>query len=339
MNYLLLEKLTIVIFTYNRHQYLKRSLAYWSNYNVKLVILDGSDKKFENPKLKLKNIRYIHNTNGLYDRLLNSVKHIDTEFMILAADDEFYLPSALCSCINFLMKDNTYSSCGGRAIGFGFDNKKNIFGKQIYQKLKNLTLNQKSSKARITNHFSNYVPAHFYSVIKSNNWKKICPHVFKQKYDFFGSIELQVEFLIILSGKSKIISELMWMRSHGVQQLKFNLPQSKMQDWWSKKKFQDEKLKFLKSLKKASIELSFEKKQGYTEDDISNFFEIYINNNLFRKYEKLRQIKRSVLKWLKISNNKNNNLINEVNILEAEGVKINYGDLDEIITTLEKTGG
>ena len=50
-----LEKLTIVILTYNRHKYLKRTIHYWSNYNVNLVILDGSEKKLEDQYIEAKN--------------------------------------------------------------------------------------------------------------------------------------------------------------------------------------------------------------------------------------------------------------------------------------------
>lgn len=345
MNYSILEKLTIIIYTYNRHQYLRRALDHWCNYNSKLVILDGSDKKFEDPRLEKKNIKYIYDTKGLYNRLLSSVKYIETEFMILAADDEFYLPSALCSCINFLMKNEAYSSCGGRAIGFGLDNEKKIFGKQVYQKLRNLTLDHESSNNRIIQHFSNYVPAHFYSVIKSNKWKKICPYVFHKKYDFFGSIELQVEFLIIISGKSKMIPELMWMRSHGVAQLVFNLPQIKIQDWWIKKKFQNEKSLFLKTLKKASNEFTNEQSVLYTEDTVTKIFETYIKENFDEKnffiklllFLKIKEIKKFMYSFFKIKTKSYKNLIDEVNILESESVVVNYKDLNQIISIVKNS--
>ena len=57
MKNLLLEKLTIIIFSYNRHNYLKRTLKYWSNYDIKLVVLDGSNAKLEDPILNNKNIK------------------------------------------------------------------------------------------------------------------------------------------------------------------------------------------------------------------------------------------------------------------------------------------
>ena len=41
---------------------------------------------------------------------------------------------------------------------------------------------------------------------------------FSKRYNFAAAHELQVEFLTIVSGKSKIISELMWMRNNEVKE-------------------------------------------------------------------------------------------------------------------------
>ena len=113
-----LEKLTIVIFSYNRHKYLKRTIKYWSDYNVKLLVLDGSDIKLEDPCLNIKNIRYIYGPKDLYGRVLSSINYIDTEFMMLACDDEFYLPSALSTCIEFLSKESSFLVVEDAQLGF-----------------------------------------------------------------------------------------------------------------------------------------------------------------------------------------------------------------------------
>ena len=114
----LLEKLTIVIFSYNRHKYLKRTIKYWSNYNVQLLVLDGSDSRLIDDCISSKNIKYVYDPVSLYSRLLNSADYINTEFMILGCDDEFYFPSALSECIKFLINERSYSSCGGCAASF-----------------------------------------------------------------------------------------------------------------------------------------------------------------------------------------------------------------------------
>ena len=67
-------------------------------------------------------------------------------------DDDFYLPSALCSCIKYLLAESEYSSCGGRALGLVLII--TIYGLEVYPKLKGHTLNQDSPLERIYNHFN-----------------------------------------------------------------------------------------------------------------------------------------------------------------------------------------
>ena len=42
LDYPFLDKITIVILSYNRHKSLIRTLHYWSKINVKVIIFDGS---------------------------------------------------------------------------------------------------------------------------------------------------------------------------------------------------------------------------------------------------------------------------------------------------------
>jgi Glycosyl transferase family 2. len=166
---------------------------------VKLIILDGSDKRLDDPCLHSINIKYIHNKKGYYDRLLSSINYIETEFTILSCDDEFYLPSALLSCVEFLSQNTSFSSCGGRAIGFKTHENKVFFTNQ-YSKSENFNLKHNNPEERIIDHFSNYFPAHTYSVMRSNEWNKICKYVFEKEYNFFASMGLQIEYLVMISG-------------------------------------------------------------------------------------------------------------------------------------------
>ena len=357
-----LEKLTIVIISYNRHKYLKRTIKYWSDYNVKLLVLDGSDIKLEDPCLNIKNIRYIHGPKDLYGRLLSSINYIDTEFMMLGCDDEFYLPSALSTCVEFLTKKSSFSTCGGRAIGF-HTNKKNIFGGIQYPKLKDLSLDSDSASERIEDHFSNYVPAHFYSVIRSGKWKLICKHTFEKEYNFFAAFELQVEFLVMVSGKTKIISELMWLRNQEVPSVEGDSHSKSVKilisEWWIDKNFKEEKKEFLYGMKKACDSLSIDQNFKFSESEISKLFEVYIdkilNKRLIEKnffyrvinlisykkiltslsYETKKMIKKFI-RWDKILPYIKTSLVKEAIQLEAKGVSVNHKDLNQIILTLQQ---
>ena len=340
-----LQKLTVIVITYNRHELLIRAIRYWSNFDIKVVIIDGSDVRLNNSYLNYKNIRYIYDQRSLNDRLLNSFNYIDTEFMILASDDEFYLPSALSSCINFLSTEPSFSCCGGRAVGFRSKEKK-IFGIKQYPQLRGLCLDHDSAADRVFKHFSDYVPAHFYSVIRANKWKIICSYVFQKKNIFLYSSELQLEFLTVVSGKSKIISELMWMRNNEISRID-SRSDITIEEWWYDKKNDNEKISFLQNMKKACNDLSTNQNSILNEETISNLFETHIkkilkynNKNLFRKILNLvpNKIGIKLLKFVKKCFRiaaKEKSLSEEINILEAEGVSVNSEELKKIILILQ----
>ncbi len=77
-----------------------------------------------------------------------------------------------------------------------FDYKKRLIGKKAYPQLKNLSLDQDSANKRVFNHFSNYVPAHFYSVIRFEKWKKICLYVFQKQYNFLIPLHIYKVLLV-----------------------------------------------------------------------------------------------------------------------------------------------
>ena len=341
----ILKKLTIVIYSYNRHKYLKQTIKYWLDYNINLVVLDGSDERLNDPCLDMKNIKYVHNPKGLYERLLSSIDYIDTEYMILACDDEFYLPSTLSSCIEFLINNPSFSSCGGRALGFGHDGK-NYFGFDPYPKLKNLCLDSNNNINRLIKHFSTYVPAHVYSVMNISKWKKICTHTFKKKYNFFAAFEVQIEFLSIVSGKSKIIPHLLWMRNREVEPLAVkypNLDQSlRINKWWYDKKYLSEKKDFLITMKKACDEISINQNLQLTENKIAMLFEILISTRAFKKNPLKKtinffhiKIKKLIKLIFRRDRVRYKSITDQAKVLESQNVIVNYKELSKIILILQ----
>ena len=351
---LLLQKLTIVIFTYNRPKYLIQAINYWPRYNVKLLILDGSNIRLEKSYLNSKNIKYIFNQSGFYERLYSSINYIDTEFMILGCDDEFYLPSALESCVKFLSKEKNFTSCGGRALGFK-SIKNKILGTVQYSKFKDFCLDNDHSLERLKKHFYNYVPAHMYSVIRSSKWKMICKHVFKKEFSFFAAMEMQIEFLVMVSGKSKIIPELMWIRNKEVAKIRGTSPSMTesmtMYKWWYDDYYQKEKEEFLSIMNKASNELISENNIIYRKNTVAEIFQIYIDSSIKHKFNKslykkfitflpyqLKKFVKSLLPVTIININKNYKTFKEeVRLIESQGVYVNHKDLNVIISYLEKS--
>lgn len=236
-----LNELTIIITTYNRHKYLLRSIDYWKNKKVKVIYLDGSKKKLDLNQINdLRfNIKYIHNPVSQYERILNVINTIDTKYVMFGCDDEFYILSALKSCLKELNNNLELVACGGICHGFNFENGK-ITGHLKYSNFKNINLSQDNYTDRIKSHFNNYAPAHIYSICRTEIWKIISEGIFSKEYNFYSAFEFQIEFLICYSGKTKIISELMWLRSSENDPIRDCSPQlmknNLIERWWYGKK-------------------------------------------------------------------------------------------------------
>lgn len=143
----LLKKLTVILLTNNsREDFIFRSLNnYEREYgliNLKIIISDsGDNKKFKilQNKIKLKKykikIRCINNlpknnSNKLTrdgwgktkyeyrERLNRSLKLISTKYVVIAADDDFYLPNYFIKAIRFLDNNKNFGSVYGHILIF-----------------------------------------------------------------------------------------------------------------------------------------------------------------------------------------------------------------------------
>ena len=350
-----LNDLTIIIFSYNRHKWLKRILSYWSNYSVKLLILDGSEKRLNEKYISSKNMKYIHDRRGLYERLLSTTNYIDTKFVMLGSDDEFYLPSALLSCVNFLSKEESYSSCQGLAMGFGTrKHGREVYGFQQYTEFRDLCLHldQGNVLQRIRRHFSNYTMAHTWSVIRFEKWKIICKYIFSKEYNFSAVWEMQLEFLVMASGKTKIIPELMWLRNNEVPGVRGTSPSMSndvlLEDWWKSENYKKEKKDFLLRMKKGCDELLNDNHSKFTEKTIADIFECYIYkkrplkkvfkfyNYFTSKIRKLILFLMMVFNWHEIRTKNYKTLKEEANELSLLGYAVNKTELNNLILFLIK---
>jgi glycosyltransferase domain-containing protein len=356
MNESFLDKLTIVIPTYERQEYIIRCMKYWSGKKVKVIVVDGSKISLEVSVVGTfsKNIKYIHNPIGLYGRMLSSIELIETEYVMQGCDDEFYIPSALNSCLKKLSSNSNFVSCIGRALAFNYNNKL-VFSYDIYRRLKNLKLDDPNPTTRIKKHFSNYVPAHLYAVCKASIWKVIAKYVFSKEYNFYGAWEMQIELLVPFANKTLSIPELMWLRSMEVQAIRGTSPSMtpslRMFDWWLDKKYENEKKDFIKRTKIACKELNKVTKQGHIID-VESSYECYLSQpkkkkpftyllyyNFFRYCPNL--IKNNIKRILKVFGygpaqrgygvvNKIFSLIDKAKLLAIDGIKVDFVELEQI---------
>lgn len=349
-NFPLLKKLSIVIPTYNRQSFALRIIEYWSGKEPTIIILDGSKNKIDNLQLKNigKNIKYIHLPIGYYSRLHSVINMIETDYVLLGCDDEFYIPSALNSCIQTISNQSQLVACCGRAIGFNFFNNK-VSGYDIYPKLiESRNSNQTNHKDRIKKHFLNYEQSHTYAICKSNIWKIAAQTIFSKEYSCYSLHEIQFEFLMSFAGKSEILPELMWLRSDENQPLRDMSPSlsrfNTIENWWYLKKYKNERLSFINHMNKTCIKINKLNKNNQSID-VESTIKFYLENSKKNRDPLLYKIIISCLrylpttiknkikllvKYLKYKLNKSASLIQAAKSFQASGVKIDFEELNKI---------
>ncbi len=107
---------TIVIILHNRHQNIRRLVAYYKDINASTILADSSTQKHPSERLPT-SWNHIYTPGLNYTQKIEvTLQEIKTEYVILCADDDFIIPSAIKECISFLNKNPDYASVQGRCV-------------------------------------------------------------------------------------------------------------------------------------------------------------------------------------------------------------------------------
>ena len=214
------SELTIVCVTYGRPKYVGRLIEYWQAYfdDATIYILDGSEKKLDDKylnKIYSKNINYIHMQNSsIWKRYIYIKEILKTKYFHMVADDEIFVKSGINSCLEFLESNSNYSACCGKMILFTPLLKKEVFAFSPYKLYSN---DNPIGKERVKTWLVDTQPNTIYSIIRSENLLKILNEISKFDENTFSKPEVFHEDLVecglAFQGKTKIINDLMWLRS------------------------------------------------------------------------------------------------------------------------------
>jgi len=232
----LLYKLTIVILTFNRPQYILRSMKYWSGKGPIVHVLDGSVESISSKDLANmeSNIRYHHMPVSYNERFVYAQNLSKSEYTTFIPDDEFLIPSALNSCISELDNNVSLVSCIGRCILFNHDKGSlRLRVRSVYEKMANYSVQHNNPDDRVLYHMKHYVPSMVYSVMRTNIWKHVLSCVTSKTYKVTSLEELQFEVASSYLGKSKVLPILLWMRSGENTGLTDKSNLKKIGDWWT----------------------------------------------------------------------------------------------------------
>jgi len=340
-----LSRLTLVIPTYERQDFVLRLMNYWADKGPNLIVLDGSASPIEPVKLDVfgSQVQYLHRQVGLYQRLLEALDLVQTEFVALAGDDEFYLPSAVNECIKELDYDRGLIACCGLAVGYGIKNA-NVYGKEKYGRLIGYSIDSKSAKDRIKHHMCNYLPSLIYSISRTKAWKISWKNILTKEFPFYASGEIQFEICMAYAGRSKVLKHLMWLRAHNINKPTRGTDPSldckkRLVHWWKNKENKEQQIEFVTIMSAAFKEL-LPCEDNNRKSHVVAGLEEYIK---FYKRAARGKVVKNVLSNLRLIINPGNknidsfsddqfqSLISVARKLEGRGATVDYEALGEII--------
>lgn len=213
-----LNKLSVVVLSFNREFSLRAIINYWCRYPVEMIIMDGSYKKINFPKINQHNpnfkLRYYHEPKSYSERIKKATYIINREYILFSADDEIHLPRGIAKSIKFLESNAEFNSSMGQC-NIIFKIRNNLKIRKVYKKLEDVNSTQiyKNMEERVFHYFNNYVCATLYSVMRSQVWKRNVRHTFSISISCPYAFERLFEFTNIALGKCHVHDTVSWIRN------------------------------------------------------------------------------------------------------------------------------
>lgn len=222
-----MKKLTIILLLKDRHEFNERFLHFFlkSGYDFNLIISDGSKKKINNKLLKkiknFKQIKYIKFQPDLsykiyFQKIIKTLKLVKTEFVLFAANDDFFIYKTVNKAFQYLLNDKKYIGAGGKWYDFKISKKRDIPKLEDIKLLyKHIDLTNKNSLIRAKKFFKNFNDLPRNLILK----KEVFLNAYKLADKYFeNNIELKDHFValyIVISGRIKIFNQpILFHQSH-----------------------------------------------------------------------------------------------------------------------------
>jgi glycosyltransferase domain-containing protein len=111
-------RISVIVLTYERHDFIRRQLLYYSNHPVHLIFADGSAARWPHGEQGTSNEmswEYIHcpGYDTIMERLALSTQKVITEYVCLLDDQECILFTGINSAIDTLDAEPKHSCAGG----------------------------------------------------------------------------------------------------------------------------------------------------------------------------------------------------------------------------------
>lgn len=202
------KKITIVIPTHNRQDYLTRILEYY-NDNITLIIADSSELEYTR-KLPLRTQYFHYPQMPLVEKLMKATALVTTPYLLVCADDDFIIPETIFKCIDFLEGNNDFSSAQGKYLAF-YNLHGYIFFEPYYVNNYKMSVHSDDIKSRLIEQFSPYMHLS-YAVFRTKDITLAYHSFYTHAIQDYNLLELSVAIHAAINGKHKILNNLYSVR-------------------------------------------------------------------------------------------------------------------------------
>ena len=245
-----LEKLTIIIFSKNRNHFLRETLIYYQNYQIRTLVLHDCIEPLVDVE-EFTFASYFPSDKSLSERFKVASKLIKTRYSIFSGDDELFLPSALKEMIWLMEMDSALASCGGQALGIT-QYKNRIIGNLAYGNLIDYHNDSPTLANRVeyqTNYKGSGLPVGaFYRVMKTEIMGKVLDTIGKlENISCVYVSEIIPDIYLTFFGKCIYTNEIFWIRNWinpSVNSRDFNRS-FYFHEWWNALEYLPEKENFI----------------------------------------------------------------------------------------------
>ena len=214
-----MKKVSIIIPTYNRPNYLRRILDYYNSYKTDYKIIIADSSSIENKALNKETISsfpnlkilyldvYSDKINPLY-KLVDAIKHTKGKYCLFCADDDFITPNGINQSVDFLENNQDFTIVHGHYISFYSKNKEKgekKFCWRLGDAVKQITF--PDARSRLIEYLSDYSISTFYGVHRTDSLKMVLEEALKFTNDERFS-EFLISILPLIYGKMKCLDVL-----------------------------------------------------------------------------------------------------------------------------------
>jgi glycosyltransferase domain-containing protein len=210
-----LERLTILVPTRDRQDFLIRLVAVWGGTPVRLVLIDGSDHSVSATHREViesaENVCYLHSPVSYVERLKLAASYVSTPYAVTSGDDEFLLPAGLAAAIRALDQDPGLAGCVGQSLRFFPTRRRQRLMFEMGYPYWRYQRDEDSAEQRILHAMDGYNAATCYAVLRSDAWTESWGSV--DQWTCLNAPEIQQAVAVHARGRFVTVDELFWLRS------------------------------------------------------------------------------------------------------------------------------